>query len=159
MNTSMRQRLSNSDRGAGLVEYALIVLVVALASLAGLQSVGTGTSESFGAVGDGFDDVGLDEDAGLTPEEKWEKAKQDYRDAIAEAKAKRSDDLADAKAEYQAAKAENKNLPKNERKAANQQAKADYKAAKSAANQEYKSSVNEAKSARDAAKAEYKATK
>ncbi|MEX1037503.1 MAG: hypothetical protein WDZ96_01445 [Acidimicrobiia bacterium] len=150
----MRFILLKGDRGAGLVEYALIVMLISVLSLTAVGFVGEETSDSFEAIGSSFDT-----DAELSPEEKWDKAKADYDDAIADAKAKRADDKAKAKAEYQAAVAENKDLPKAERNKANKEAKAKHKSANSAANADYKSSVGSAKKARNEAKAEYNATK
>ena len=157
----MRQLLSNSDRGAGLVEYGLVVMLIAMVSLVGVQAFGEETSESFDTIGTSLATAeGVDEDdSDMTPEEKWEQAKKDYDDAIADAKQKKADDIADAKADYDAARQANKDLPKDERKAANQQAKSDYNSAKSAANAEYKSSVQNAKDARNTARDEYRSTR
>lgn len=146
------------DRGAGLVEYALIVMLISVVGLTGVGFVGEQTSDSFEAIGSGFNADGeLDDD--MTPEEKWEKAQADYDDAIADAKAKQADDKAKAKAEYDAAVAANKDLPSKERKAANADAKAKQKSANGAANADYNASTKAAKAARNAAKADYNATK
>lgn len=146
------------DRGAGLVEYALIVMLISVVSLTAVGFVGEQTSDSYEAIGSSFS-TGAELDDELSPEEKWEKAQNDYDDAIADAKAKQAGDKAKAKAEYDAAVAANKNLPKAERTAANAEAKAQQKSANSAATAEYNASVKAAKADRNAAKAEYNATK
>jgi Flp pilus assembly pilin Flp len=146
------------DRGAGLVEYALVVMLISIVGLTAVGFVGEQTSDSFEAVGSSFS-ADAEPDDELGPEEKWDKAKADYDDAIADAKAKQADDKAKAKAEYQAAVAANSDLPKAERKAANADAKAEQKSANKDANQDYSASVNSAKAARNAAKAEYNANK
>lgn len=146
------------DRGAGLVEYALVVMLISVVGLTAVGFVGERTSDSFEAVGSSLN-ADSELEADLSPEEKWEKAQADYDDAISDAKTKKADDIKKAKAEYQAALAANKGLPKKERKAANAEAKASQKSANKAANQDYSASVNSAKAARNAAKAEYNADK
>lgn len=154
----MKLSLRNKDHGAGLVEYALVVMFVGVVSMIAVTAVGDQTSQTFDTVAQSFDagDV-VEED--LSPDDKWDRAKEDYADAIDEAKAKKADDISGAKAEYNSKVAENKNLPKADRKAANQEAKADYNAARSQANADYKSSVKDATDARNAAKAEWKANR
>lgn len=146
------------DRGAGLVEYALLVMLISVVGLTAVGFVGEETSDSFEAIGTSFDAAGETEDE-MTPEEKWDAANADYDDAIAKAKTKRAEDKAKAKAEYQAAANKNKELPKNEQKKANQEAKAQQNSANKAADATYKSSVDSANSAKKKALAEYNATK
>lgn len=146
------------DRGAGLVEYALVVMLISVVALAAVGFVGEQTADSYEAIGSGFT-TGAELDDDLSPDEKWEQAQADYDDAIADAKAKQADDKAKAKAEYQAAVAANQDLPNKERKAANADAKASQKSANNAANKDYNASVNTAKAAKKAANAEYNATK
>jgi Flp pilus assembly pilin Flp len=43
-----------SDRGAGLVEYALVVMLISIVGLTAVGFVGEETSESFEAVGSSF---------------------------------------------------------------------------------------------------------
>lgn len=155
MNTP---RLNQDDRGAGLVEYALVVLLIGIVSMLAVRSLGEETSDSFRAVGDGVS-AAEDVEEDLSPDEKWDKAKADYDTAVEDAKSAKAESNAKAKAEYDAAVASNKDLPKAERSAANQEAKATYNEAKTTNNDTYKSAVDTAKAARDAAKAEYKATK
>jgi Flp pilus assembly pilin Flp len=155
----MRLSRNNKDRGAGLVEYALVVMFVGVVSMIAVNVVGNDTSDTFDTIAGSFDDVGGPEVDERTPDEKWEDAKAEYDDAIAEAKANKADDMAAAKDEYNSKVNENKKLPKSERNAANKEAKNEYNSAKSKANSEYKSSVNAAKNARDQAKAEWKASK
>jgi Flp pilus assembly pilin Flp len=150
----------NDERGASLVGYALIVVLIGGIGASALGYVGRGTSDAFFAIGNGLGGDVLDEpQPELTPEEKWAKAQEDYSKAVEDAKAQKAYDLAAAKADYDNAIAKNKSLPKNERKAANQQAKAEQSQAKADANANYKASVAKAKADRDSAKAEYKATK
>lgn len=154
--TTMKFNPLKGDRGAGLVEYALVVMLISVVGLTAVGFVGEQTSDSFEAIGSSF---GADAEAELSPEEKWEMAQADYDDAIADAKAKLAGDKAKAKAEYQAAVAANQGLPKDQRKAANADAKAKQKSANTAANADYNGSVKAAKADRNAAKAEYNATK
>ena len=152
----MRSTKARDDRGASLVEYALIVMVIAMAGFAAVGAVGNATAS-------GFDEaaVGLSGGVGveLTPKEKWELAQEDYAQAIAAAKATKAAEVAAAKAEYNAAKEANKALPKSERPAANAAAKETYNAATASANATYASSVQAAKDAQAAAKQEYNANK
>jgi Flp pilus assembly pilin Flp len=154
----MKGLTNRDDRGAGLVEYAVIVMLVALGSLVAARAVGDATSETFDLASSALsgDDV---PEAEMTPQAKWEKAQADYQDAIAKAKTAKTGELAAAKDQFEAAKEANNSLPKAEKKAANAAAKADYKSATNGANQKYKASVQAAKDARADAKAEYKATK
>ncbi len=154
----MRFFALNGDRGVGLVEYALVVMLVAVVGLTAVGFVGEQTSESFEAIGSSFG-AGADPEDEMTPEEKWEKAQADYADAIEDAKTKQADDKAKAKAEYDAAVAANKDLPNKERKEANADAKAKQNSANSAANADYKAAEAAARAAKKAANAEYNANK
>lgn len=147
------------DRGSSLIEYAMLVLLIALGSLGLIANLGDSTATSFDTAADAFTTTGAGVDAGLTPQEKWDEAKDDYNQAIADAKAKKADAFAAAKTEYQAALQANKTLPKAEKKTANAVAKGSYNAAKQEANGAYKTAVQTAKDAKAAAKAEYKASK
>lgn len=169
------------ERGASLVGYALLVVLVAMTGLGAMRAVGQNTSDSFGTVASemtGGDDQATIE---LTPEEKWEKAQDDFagakedakarkNDTINRAKQERDDRINDAKADYKAAKQQNKSLDKNARKKADKEAKKTYNQAKKSANtefnkakksanQQYKSDINTAKSDYNVAKADYKAWK
>ena len=147
------------DRGASLIEYAMLVLLIALGSLGLVANLGESTSTSFDTAAGALTTTGTEDDAGLTPQEKWDKAKDDYNQAIADAKAEKVDAFAAAKTEYQAALQGNKKLPKAEKKTANAAAKDVYNAAKQEANEVYKTAVQTAKDAKTAAKAEYNASK
>lgn len=149
---------ADSDQGVALVGYALIVVMVAIASLVTIRTVGQSTSQSFESVATTFPGGAVAEPV-LTPSEKWEQAKADYSAAIDDAKAMKASDLADAKTTYQTVVQGNKNLPKAKKKAANKQAKAKYNAANTKAKVSYKTTVNTAKAAKNVAKAEYNATK
>ena len=152
---------ADSDQGVALVGYALIVVMVAIASLVTIKSVGQATSQSFEAVATTFPGGAVAEPVPeLTPSEKWNQAKADYTASIKDAKKTKASELADAKGIYKAAIQENKSLsPKAAKKAANKVAKTKYNTAKSNAKTSYKSAVNTAKAAKNAAKAEYNATK
>jgi Flp pilus assembly pilin Flp len=154
----MRTVSLKGDRGAGLVEYALLVTLISIVGLTAVSFVGEQTSDSYEAIGTGFG-ADSEPEAEMTPDEKWEKAQADYDEAIADAKKKQVDDKAKAKAEYDAAVAANKELPNKERKAANSDAKAKQKDANTAANAGYKAASDAAKAARNAAQADYKASK
>lgn len=154
----MARPFPTGDRGASLIEYAIMVALIALGSLGLVANVGDSTSDSFQVAADSFTTDAVAEPE-LTPEEKWDQAKEDYKQAIAEAKAQKAADLAAAKSDYQTALQNSKSLPKSEKKAANAEAKSNYNAAKKDANNTYKQSVQAAKDARANAKAEYKATK
>jgi Flp pilus assembly pilin Flp len=153
----MRRKGQDDDRGASLVEYALLVMFIALGSAGVAAKVGDATSDTFVEATGAFSANGLEEE--LTPKEKWEQAQDDYADAIADAKANKTSELAAATAQYNSAKAANSALPKAERNLANAQAKDTHNAAKAAANSKYSSSVQSAKDAQAAAKAEYNANK
>jgi pilus assembly protein Flp/PilA len=45
-------RYTNSDRGATMVEYALMVALVAIVAAAGAATLGTGADHLFDAIGD-----------------------------------------------------------------------------------------------------------
>lgn len=151
----------NNERGEALVSYALLVLLVSLVSVVALKAVGQSTSDSFEAVATTVAGIGDEpaEDSELSPKEKWEQAKADYKKAVADAKDQKAADLAAAKATYDQAVAANSSKPKAEKKAANKEAKTEYNSAKSNANATYKSSIQSAADAKATAKAEYKATK
>lgn len=153
--------IANDDRGTGLVEYALLVMVIALTSLAAVSTFGESTSDTFDEVAAGFDGTTTqtETEPELTPDEKWELAKDEYTKAIEEAKATKSAELEAAKADYDSAKKQNSALPKAEKKAANKEAKENFNQAKKDANSTYKASVNEAKSNKAAAKKEWQSSK
>lgn len=161
----MRKAKTRDDRGAALIGYALLVMLVAIAGTVSLASVGNKTSDAFeqipqavGQLSPGSTTTTTTEPE-LTPSEKWSKAKDDYNSALEDAKARKADEIATAKTQYQQKVADNKAKPKAERKKANQEAKAQFKTAKANANSTYKESVQAAKDAKAAAKAEYLATK
>lgn len=172
---------TEDDRGVALVGYALVVLFVAVVGTVSLTAVGGKTSDSFESVGstvagDGStvtsevkaeEETQAEEEAKAeeetktepTPKEKWDKAIQDHKQAIKDAKAQKAANIAAAKKTYQSALNENKSLPKAQKKKANKAAKKEFNAAKKAANQTYKASVSTANKAKADAKAEYQATK
>ena len=151
---------STDEKGASLIGYALMVMLIAVVGVTGIRYVGQGTANAFMAAGNGLGGtLEEEEEPELTPEEKWAKALEDYDKAIQNAKDQKAYDLAAAKSDYDQGIANNKSLPKAERKAANAQTKAEYKQAKTNASSSYKSAVNQAKADRAAAKAEYKANK
>ena len=47
----IRQRLHRDDRGASLVEYALLVALIAIVCIAAIAFVGTSASTKFSGVG------------------------------------------------------------------------------------------------------------
>ena len=47
----IRQRLNRDDRGASLVEYALLVALIAIVCIAAISFVGTSASGKFSNVG------------------------------------------------------------------------------------------------------------
>ena len=49
--TWMRARFANSDRGASLVEYALLVALIAVVCIAAVTLLGTSASSKFDQVG------------------------------------------------------------------------------------------------------------
>ncbi|HEY6635415.1 MAG TPA: hypothetical protein VI141_07350 [Acidimicrobiia bacterium] len=157
--TCMRESIKRDDRGAGLVEYALLVLLIALGGLGAISYVGDTTSTAFEETATSFADGSDVAEEEMTPAEKWEKAKADYDEAIADAKADKAASLDKANADYQAALEANKSLPKADQKAANQTAKNGLNTAKTAANDAYKASVDSANAAKAAAKSDYNATK
>ncbi len=152
------RKLCEGDRGAGLVEYALVVLLIGIVSMVAVRSLGEETSDTFMAIGDGVSASEEVEDD-MSPDEKSDQAKGDYDAAIEDAKSAKAAANDKAKADYDAAVQSNNDLPKAEKNAANKEAKANYNEAKSTNNDNYKSSVAAAKATRDAAKAEYKDTK
>ena len=52
--TWLRARSSNSERGASLVEYALLVALIAVVCVVAVQVLGQSTSESFSSTGSGL---------------------------------------------------------------------------------------------------------
>ena len=151
------------DRGASLIGYALIVALVGIVASLSLMNVGENTSEAFSevavAAGDEEGETTTTTTAPLTPKEKWDQAKKDYNDAMAEAKSNYQADIAAAKNQYKADLTANKSLPKAEKKAANKTAKNNFTAAKQDAKGKYNAAKSAAASAKSAAKAEYNATK
>lgn len=150
----LARSLIDDDRGAGLVEYSLLTLLIAIGSMVVVVNVGESASETFVETADAF---GTEDD--LSPKDRWEQAKEEYAEAIAEAKAERDAALEKAKETYQARREANKDLPKGQRNEANKEAKAEYNAARSDATDHYKAAVQDAKDAKAAAKAEYNASK
>jgi len=49
--TWLRARFSDSERGASLVEYALLVALIAIVSIVAIQFLGNEASESFSTTG------------------------------------------------------------------------------------------------------------
>jgi len=47
----LRARLGRSERGASLVEYALLVALIAVVCIVAIQLVGTNASKKFSSVG------------------------------------------------------------------------------------------------------------
>jgi Flp pilus assembly pilin Flp len=152
----IRQLLSN-DRGEALISYALVVLLISVAGIVALRSVGNDVSDTFGAMAMATDSA--DADSEMTPDEKWEKAKADRDAAVAEAAKVRDAAIAEARAIRNALVEQNKSLPRAERQAANAAANKARDAAIDAAKAAYKTTVDAANAARDAAKAEWQAAK
>jgi pilus assembly protein Flp/PilA len=50
----MRARFSNTDRGASLVEYALLVALIAVVCVVAIQVLGEKASSSFSSTGSGI---------------------------------------------------------------------------------------------------------
>lgn len=154
----MSRNRTDREKGAGIVEYALVVMLIAIVG-------SVSTAQAGGSVSDVFNSIFSTSSPTttlapqLTPKEKWDKAKAEYNEAIADAKATKAYDLAQAKYEYDQAVAANSSLPKAERNAANQEAKTIYNAAKADVNATYQNSLEAANTAKAAAKAEYDATK
>lgn len=147
----------HGERGAGLVEYALMVMLIAFAELTALTMVGESTSDTFSGISTATA-TGDDTIVELTPAEKWEKAQADHDTAIADAKATKATEIANASAAYSEAVDANKPLPKADRQTANAAAKQIQNDAKAKANSDYNATVKSANSAKAAAKAEYNAT-
>lgn len=51
LSTWFRARFSNADRGASLVEYALLVALIAVVCIIAIQVLGTNASTSFSSTG------------------------------------------------------------------------------------------------------------
>ena len=47
--------LATKDRGASMVEYALLVILIAIVAIVGVQIAGQEVSNAFGSVAAGFD--------------------------------------------------------------------------------------------------------
>lgn len=47
-------RISDDDRGASMVEYALLVILIAIVALVGVQLAGTELSETYSEIGSGL---------------------------------------------------------------------------------------------------------
>ena len=103
---------SQEDRGAALVGYALTVLLVAVASVTAMKTVGASTSEGFETVATTMAGT-LEQQPELTPEEKWEQAKEDWRNALKDARDQRRQDFAEGRAEG-SEPAGSQGLPKGE---------------------------------------------
>jgi pilus assembly protein Flp/PilA len=52
LSTWLRARFSDSERGASLVEYALLVALIAVICIVALRFLGNEASESFDSTGD-----------------------------------------------------------------------------------------------------------
>ena len=52
--TWMRARFADSERGASLVEYALLVALIAIVCVIAVQVLGKQASKSFSSTGDGL---------------------------------------------------------------------------------------------------------
>ena len=55
--TWLRARFSDSERGASLVEYALLVALIAVACIVGIRFLGTEANEGFSNVGNSIGDA------------------------------------------------------------------------------------------------------
>jgi pilus assembly protein Flp/PilA len=53
--TWLRARFADSERGASLVEYALLVALIAVVCVIAIQVLGQKASESFSSTGSGLD--------------------------------------------------------------------------------------------------------
>ncbi len=151
-----------NERGASLIGYALLVSLISVVSFVSIRAVGSGTASGFNSVVTSLNDTtatteAREEEKELSPKEKWEQAKRQYRDAIAAARAERRAKLQAARAEYRAAITANRSLPWFRRWRANRTARAEYRATVRQVNNEYRASVRAAREARNAARAEYEA--
>lgn len=141
-----------------MIGYALIMVLIAVASIGALKTVGQSTSDSFESVSTSVPGGGVVTPE-LTPKEKWNLAQADYKEALSKAKAEKAGQIAAAKKTYQEELKINKTLSKAEKKVANKTSKKTFNTEKSNANSAYKTAVKEAQAARSAAKAVYNATK
>ena len=48
----MQARFANTDRGASLVEYALLVALIAVVCIIAIQTLGTNASDKFDSIAD-----------------------------------------------------------------------------------------------------------
>jgi pilus assembly protein Flp/PilA len=55
LSTWLRARFGDTERGASLVEYALLVALIAVICIVALQFLGQNASESFQSTGDAID--------------------------------------------------------------------------------------------------------
>jgi len=141
-----------------MIGYALIMVLIAVASIGALKTVGQSTSDSFESVSTSVPGGGVVTPE-LTPKEKWNLAQADYKEALSKARAEKAGQIAAAKTTYQEELKSNKTFSKANKKAANKASKTKFNSAKSEANSTYKATVKEAQAARSAAKAVYNATK
>ncbi len=51
---ALLQRLIHDDRGAGLVEYGLVVILIAIVAIAAVSVTGNQTSDLYGDIVNGF---------------------------------------------------------------------------------------------------------
>ncbi len=156
-------RCTEQDRGASLIEYSLLVCLIAIGGFVAVSAVGNAMSNDFDQVAEAMETAGpgatTTTTSPLSPKEKWDKAQADWDAAIDAAKAKNAADVAAAKSTFNAAKAANAALPKAEKNAANKQANSEFTAAKAAAKTEHKAANTAANKAKADAKTEYQATK
>lgn len=51
---ALLQRIIHDERGAGLVEYGLVVILIAIVAIAAVSQAGNETSELYSEIVDGF---------------------------------------------------------------------------------------------------------
>ena len=52
LKTWLKARYTNTERGASMVEYVLLVALIALVAIGAVTLLGTGTSDKFSEAGD-----------------------------------------------------------------------------------------------------------
>lgn len=143
-----------------LISYALLLSLIAMVGFGAVMTLGNQTSDSFDGVpsamgSDGGGSSTTSTTSPMTPDERWQAAQDDWRNAIDQANSDYASAVAAAKATHDAAIQQNKSLPKQDRKAANQQANQEFNSAKNAAKQQRDSAKSAANAAKQAAKQEY----
>ena len=58
LSTWLRARFGDTDRGASMVEYALLVALIAVVCIAAIQFLGENAESSFESTGDAISEAG-----------------------------------------------------------------------------------------------------